>query len=397
MTLKPIAAAAMLALGIAGAQAQTGVTDTEIRIGQTMPYSGPLSGFAVLGKTTQALFEKVNADGGVKGRKLKLFSLDDGYSPPKTVEQTRRLVEQDEVLLIFGTLGTPTNSAIHRYLNTKGVPHLFVTTGANKWADPKAFQWTMPGMASYQSEGVVYAKHILATKPDAKIAILSQNDDFGRDYVAGFKRALGARAASMIVSEALYEVTQPTIDSQLATLKVSGANVLFAVTTGKFSSQAIRRTAEIGWKPDLFVIPTSATSIATILQPAGLDNAAGLVSASYQKNINDPQWANDADVKAYFAFMKQYMPSSDAQDTLHAAAYITTSLLVHVLRQCGDDFSRANVLKQAASLKDVKLPLLLPGVTVSTGPDDYLLFQQLRLQRFDGKSWVGFGDLIEDQ
>ena len=392
-----ICCAGLLAFAAGAARAENGVTANEILIGQTMPYSGPLSGYSGLGKIAQAYFEKVNAEGGINGRKLKLLSLDDAYSPPKTVEQTRRLVEQDEVLLIFGTLGTPTNSAIHRYLNGKKVPHLFITTGASKWADPKNFPWTMAGMASYQSEGVIYAKHVLRTKPDAKIAILSQNDDFGRDYVSAFKRGLGDKAASMIVAEAVYETTQPTIDSQLATLKASGANVFYGVAIGKFGSQMIRRSAEMGFKPDLFLVPTSVTSIATILTPAGLDNATGLVSSAYQKNINDPQWANDADVKEYFAFMKQYMPSADPHDTTYAGGYTGTVLLAQVLRACGDDLSRANVLKKATSLNKVSLPLLLPGVTVTTGPDDYLLFQQLRMQRFDGKSWVGFGELIEDQ
>ena len=392
-----LALAALLALATVSARAQNRVTESEIRIGQTMPYSGPMSGYSLLGKLTQAYFEKVNAEGGMAGRKLKLISLDDAYSPPKTVEHTRRLVEQDDVLLVFGTLGTPTNTAIHQYLNNKGVPQLFITSGATKWADPKQFPWTMPGMASYQSEGVVYAKHVLATKPDGKIAILSQNDDFGRDYVAGFKRGLGAKAASMIVAEAVYETTQPTIDSQIAALKASGANVLFGVAIGKFGSQMIRRVAEMGWKPDLFVVPTSVTSIATILGPAGFDNATGLVSANYQKNVNDPQWAESPDVREYFAFMKQYLPSADIKDTTYVTSYITTTLLIKVLRACGDDFSRANVMKQASSLKGVELPLLLPGVTVTTGADDYMPFQQLRLQRFDGKSWVAFGDLLDDQ
>ncbi|WP_374207502.1 ABC transporter substrate-binding protein [Bradyrhizobium sp. 190] len=389
--------AGLLALAGSTARAENGVTANEILIGQTMPYSGPLSGYSGLGKVAQAYFEKVNAEGGISGRKLKLHSLDDAYSPPKTVEQTRRLVEQDEVLLVFGSLGTPTNSAVHRYLNAKKVPHLFITTGASKWADPKHFPWTMGGMASYHSEGVIYAKHVLRTKPDAKIAILSQNDDFGRDYVSAFKRGLGDKAASMIVAEAVYETTQPTIDSQLATLKASGANVFFGVAIGKFGSQMIRRSAEMGFKPDLFLVPTSVTSIATILQPAGLENATGLVSAAYLKNINDPQWADDADVKEYFGFMKRYMPAADPHDTTYASGYTSLVLLAQVLRACGDDLSRANVLKKATSLNKVSLPLLLPGITVTTGSDDYLLFQQLRMQRFDGKSWVGFGELIEDQ
>ena len=270
----------------------------EIRIGQTLPYSGPVSGFGIIGRTQEAYFEKVNAEGGINGRKIKFITLDDAYSPPKTVEQTRKLVEQDEVLVMFGSLGTATNNAVHRYLNGKKVPQLFVLSGATKWADPKNFPWTMPGMAAYESEGVVYAKYILQTKPDAKIAILSQNDDFGRDYVAGFKRALGDKAATMIVAEASYETSAPTISSQLATLKASGANVLFGVVLGKFTSQMIKGVAELNWKPDLFFVPTSASSI-SFLEPAGLENAVGLISSSNQKDTMDAQWANDAGVKEY--------------------------------------------------------------------------------------------------
>lgn len=374
--------------------AEPGVSEGEIRIGQTMPYSGPMSGYSAIGKVSEAYFEKINAEGGVNGRKLRLISLDDAYSPPKTVEQTRKLIEQDDVLLIFGTLGTPTNSAIHRYLNAKHVPQLFLNSGAEKWADPKAYPWTMSGMASYQSEAAIYAKYILSNKTDAKIAILSQNDDYGRDYLNGFKRALGDKAASMIVAEAVYETSQPTIDSQLATLKTSGANTFFSIAIGKFASQAIRRTAEMGWKPDLFIVPTSAT-YTNLLQSAGFDNATGLVSAAYQKNVNDPQWADGDEVKAYYAFMKQYAPGIDPHDTAHVNGYIGADLLVQVLRNCHDDLSRDNVLRQATSLKDVSLPLLLPGVKVSTGPDDYHLFEQMRLQRFDGKNWLGFGELID--
>lgn len=368
----------------------------EIRIGQTLPYSGPASGFGTIGRTQEAFFDKINAEGGINGRKVKFITLDDGYSPPKTVEQTRKLVEQDEVLMMFGSLGTATNSAVHRYLNTKKVPQLFVLSGATKWAEPQKFPWTMPGMAAYESEGVVYAKYILQTKPDAKIAILSQNDDFGRDYVAGFKRALGAKAASMIVAEASYETSAPTISSQLSTLKASGANVVFGVVLGKFTSQMVKGVAEMGWKPDLFFVPTSASSI-SFLEPAGLDNAVGLISSSNQKDTMDPQWASDPGVKEYFAFMKQYMPNADLSNSNYAAGYHYATLLMTVLRACNGDFSRDNILKQAASLKDVKLPLLLPGISVSTGPDDYLPFQQLQLRRFNGKSWVPFGEILDDR
>lgn len=381
--------------GAISAFAENGTKD-EIRIGQTLPYSGPLSGFGAIGRVQEAFFAKINAEGGINGHAVKFISLDDAYSPPKTVEQTRRLVEQDEVVVMFGSLGTATNNAVHRYLNSKKVPQLFVLSGATKWADPKNFPWTMPGMAAYESEGVVYAKHIMQTKPDAKIAILSQNDDFGRDYVAGFKRALGAKAATMIVAEANYETTAPTISSQLATLKSSGANILFGATLGKFTSQMIKGMVEIGWRPEVTYVPTSASSI-TFLEPAGLENAIGLVTSSYQKDIFDEQWANDDDVKGYVAFMKQYMPSGDMRNANYAAGYMYANLMLQVLKACGDDFSRDNILRQAASLRDVKVPLLLPGVTVSTGPDDYLPFQQLRLQRFNGKSWEGFGELLDDR
>src|SRR3954454_11191181 len=389
-----MAALAVLAGSLLAVHAEPGVSEGEIRIGQTLPYSGAMSGYSAIGKVANGYFEKINAEGGLNGRKLRLISLDDGYSPPKTVEQTRKLVEQEDVLLIFGTLGTPTNSAIHRYLNAKHVPQLFINSGAEKWADPKNYPWTMSGMVSYQSEAAIYAKYILGNKPDARIAILSQNDDYGRDYLNGFKRALGEKSTSMIVAEAVYETTQPTIDSQLATLKASGANTFVGIAIGKFASQMIRRTAEMGWKPDLFIVPTSAT-YTNLLQSAGFDNATGLVSAAFQKNINDPQWSDDLEVKDYYAFMKQYAPSIDPHDTAHINGYIGATLLVHVLRKCGDDLSRDNVLRQATSLNDVTLPLLLPGVKVSTGPDDYHLFEQMRLQRFDGKNWVGFGELIE--
>ena len=381
--------------GITAARAEEGPKD-EIRIGQTLPYSGPLSGFGAIGKLQEAYFGKVNAEGGINGRKIKFISLDDAYSPPKTVEQTRKLVEQEEVMLMFGSLGTATNNAVHQYLNRKKIPQLFVLSGATKWADPKNFPWTMPGMVAYETEGVVYAKHILKTKPDARIAILAQNDDLGRDYVAGFKRALGEKAAAMIVAEQIYESTAPTISSQLASLKASGANVLFGVTVGKFTSQLIKGIAELGWKPDLTFMPTSSASI-SFLAPAGLENAIGLISSSNQKDMNDVQWAEDAGAKEFFAFMKQHMPNVDLANSNYAAGYHYATLLVNVLRACEDDFSPENIMRQAASLHEVQLPLLLPGITVTTAADDYLPFQQLRLRRFDGKSWVGFGELLDDR
>jgi branched-chain amino acid transport system substrate-binding protein len=397
MGMSRYAVAHVLALVFAlGAIAPAVADQEEIRIGQTLPYSGPVSGFGVIGKSLEAYFDKVNAEGGINGRKIKFISLDDAYSPPKTVEQTRKLVEQDEVTFMFGSLGTATNSAVHRYLNSKKVPQLFVLSGATKWADPKNFPWTMPGMAAYDTEGVVYAKYVLKTKPDAKIAILAQNDDFGRDYVAGFKRTLGSKAASMIVAEASYETSAPTISSQLASLKASGANVVFGVVLGKFTSQMIKGVAELNWKPDLFFVPTSASSIA-FLEPAGLDNAVGLITASAQKDSLDSQWASDPEMKEFFAFTKQYLPNADLNNSNYAAGYHYASLLMAVLKSCKDDFSRENIMRQATSLKEVRLPMLLPGITVSTGPDDYLPFQQLQLRRFNGKNWVGFGDIIDDR
>ncbi|WP_050386334.1 ABC transporter substrate-binding protein [Bradyrhizobium pachyrhizi] len=378
------------------AAADNGNVNEAIRIGQTLPYSGPVSGFGTIGRAQEAFFAKVNAEGGINGRQVKFITLDDAYSPPKTVEQTRKLVEQEDVLMMFGSLGTATNNAVHRYLNSKKIPQLFVLSGATKWADPKTYPWTMPGMASYESEGVVYAKYVLQAKPDAKIAILAQNDDFGRDYVAGFKRALGSRAASMIVAEASYETSAPTISSQLATLKASGADVLFGVVLGKFTPQMIKGVAEIGWKPDLFFVPTSASSI-SFLEPAGLENAVGLISSSNQKDTMDAQWADDPAVKDYLAFMKQYLPNADLSNSNYSAGYHYATLLMAVLKACKSDFSRENIMRQAASLRDVPLPLLLPGMTVSTGPDDYLPFQQLRLRRFNGKSWISFGEILDDR
>jgi branched-chain amino acid transport system substrate-binding protein len=386
-----------LAIGLIGAgpaSAQSAAKG-DIVIGQTLPYSGPLSSFGTIGRVQQIYFDQINAEGGINGRKIRFLSLDDAYSPPKTVEHTRRLVENDEVTLMFGSLGTATNAAVHRYLNTRKVPQLFVLSGASKWADPKGYPWTMPGMVAYETEGVIYAKKILKDMPDAKIAIISQNDDFGRDYVAGFKRALGAKASAMIVAEASYEPSAPSISSQLVALKASGANVLYGVTVGKFAAQMIRGIAEIGWKPAMTFVPTSASSIA-ILEPAGLDNATGILSSSNQKDVNDPQWANEADVKAFFAFMKKHLPDGDLRNTNYPAGYMYASLLTHILRACGDDFSRENVMRQAASLRGVPIPLLLPGIVANTAADDYLPFQQVQLRRFDGKSWVGIGELIND-
>jgi branched-chain amino acid transport system substrate-binding protein len=387
---------ALSALAICGASPMGAQSRGEIRIGQTLPYSGPASSFSAIGRAQEAFFAKINAEGGINGRKLKLISLDDAYSPPKAVEQTRKLVEQDEVLLMFGSVGTATNSAVHQYLNSRKVPQLFVLSGATKWADPNNFPWTMPGIVAYETEGATYASHILRTKPDGKIAILAQNDDFGRDYVAGFKRGLGSKAAAMIVAETTYENGAPTINSQIAALKASGANILFGVTVGKFTSQLIRGLADIGWKPALIYVPTSSSSLA-ILEPAGLENATGVFTSAFQKDINDDQWSDDDDTKEYFAFMKQFMPNSDARNATYSFGYLYGHLLVQILKACGDDVSRENILRQATSLQNLKLPLLLPGVSLSTGRDDYLPIKQLQMRRFNGKSWVGIGDLIEER
>jgi ABC-type branched-subunit amino acid transport system substrate-binding protein len=371
-----------------------GASDTEIRIGQTMPYSGPLSMLGTIGKATGAYFEKVNAEGGINGRKLKLISLDDGYSPAKTVEGTRRLVEEDEVLLIFGNVGTATNLAIHRYLNTRKVPQLLILTGANRWNDPRNFPYTVSGMLSYQGEGRMYARHMLDTVKDPKIAVLSQNDDFGRDFVAGLKSQLGDRAKTLIVAEATYEVTDPTVDSQMVTLKSSGANVFFNFSNGKFTVQSLRRMGELAWTPQVY-LPASASSIASILKPAGVERAVGAVTIANIKNPLDPQWRDDAGIKAYYEFMKRWAPGLDPEDSLNVTAYSMAMLLTDVLRRCGNDLTRDNVMRQFLSLKDYTTPVLLPGVAITTGPDDYEIYGAIRLQRFDGKSWVPFGQPMQ--
>jgi ABC-type branched-subunit amino acid transport system substrate-binding protein len=344
-----------------------------------------------------AYFQKVNREqGGINGRKIKLTSLDDGYSPPKTFEQTRRLVEQDEVLLIFGTLGTPTNSAIHKYLNTKSIPHLFLTSGADKWADPKNFPWTMPGMVSYQTEAAVYGRYLRAIRPEAKVALLVQNDDFGKDYATGFRRGLGDAAKQMIVAEATYEVTDPTVDSQILALKASGADAFFSIALGKFASQAIARAYDVGWRPREYFVPTSSTSIKAILGPAGLEKSVGIITSSITKSVSDPQWKDDPGMKEYLTFLREYLPASDPNDTSMVTGYNSAIILTRVLQQCGNDLSRENVLRQATAIRALTLPMLLPGIKVDTGSDDYLPYQTVRLQRFDGKSWNLFGDPVSD-
>ena len=389
------AATVVLMSGPALAQKKydTGASDTEIKIGNIMPYSGPASAYGVIGKTHEAYFNKINAEGGINGRKINFISYDDGYSPPKTVEQARKLVESDEVLLIFNSLGTPPNTAIQKYMNTKKVPQLFVATGATKWNDPKDFPWTMGWQPSYQSESQIYAKYILKNHPNAKIAILYQNDDYGKDYVKGLKDGLGSKAASMIIAEEAYEVSSPTIDSSIVKLKSLGADVFFDVTTPKFAAQAIKRMAEIEWKP-LHFLNNVSVSIGSVMKPAGFENGQGIISSIYFKDPTDPQWKDDPAMKAWNAFLDKYFPDANRADVNVMYAYIVSQGLVHVLKNCGNDLTRENIMKQAASMRDFEPLGLLPGVKVNTSPTDFAPLSQLQLMRFKGESWERFGDVI---
>jgi branched-chain amino acid transport system substrate-binding protein len=371
----------------------TGASDTEIKIGQTMPYSGPLSAYGTIGKAEAAYLKSINDAGGINGRKINLISLDDGYAPPRAVEQVRRLVEQDEVLFLWQNLGTPTNTAFQKYVAAKKIPHLFLATGATKWGDYKNFPYTMGGQPAYQTEAKIYAKHLLKTKPDAKIAVLYQNDDYGKDYLHGLKEGLGEKA-KMIVAEATYEPTDPTVDSQIVTLKGSGADTLFSFSTPKFAAQTIRKVYDVGWKP-LHYLNNVSQSVAAVLQPAGLEKSVGLISAGYLKDSHDPQWANSKDVKDFFEFMKKHYPDGDPKDYGNAYGFMQAHLLVHLLKACGDNLTRENVIKQAANLKNVELPMLLPGIKINTSATDYYPIEQLQLQRFDGKEWKLFGELLQ--
>ena len=391
------AALALLAATSSGALAQkkydVGATDTEIKIGNIMPYSGPASAYGVIGKTEEAYFRKINAEGGINGRKINFVSYDDAYSPPKTVEQARKLVESDEVLLVFNPLGTPPNTAIQKYLNSKKVPQLFVATGATKWNDPKEFPWTMGWQPNYQSESQIYAKYILKNKPDAKIAILYQNDDYGKDYVKGLKDGLGAKAASMIIVEESYEVSQPTIDSNIVKLKSLNADVFFNVTTPKFAAQAIKKMNEIGWKPMHFLNNVSA-SIGSVMKPAGFENGQDIISSNYLKDPTDAQWKTDKGMIAWNEFLDKYYPEANRSDASVMYAYTVAQGMVHVLKACGDNLTRENVMKQAASIKDLELGGLLPGVKVNTSATDFAPLSQLRLMKFKGETWELFGDVI---
>ncbi|MBR0736460.1 ABC transporter substrate-binding protein [Bradyrhizobium liaoningense] len=388
-----VLAATLSTTAFAQKKYDTGATDTEIKIGNIMPYSGPASAYGVIGKTEEAYFRKINAEGGINGRKINFVSYDDAYSPPKTVEQARKLVESDEVLLIFNSLGTPPNSAIQKYMNQKKVPQLFVATGATKWNDPQAFPWTMGWQPNYQSETVIYAKYILKNKPDAKIAVLYQNDDYGKDYLKGFKDGLGAKAASMIVIEDSYEVSEPTIDSHIVRLKASGADVFMNITTPKFAAQAIKKNAELGWKPLHFLNNVSG-SIGAVIKPAGFENAQDIVSSQYFKDPTDAQWKSDAAMIAWNEFLDKYYPEANRADASVMYAYIVSQGLVQVLKACGDNLTRENVMKQAASIKDYEPAGLLPGIKVNTSGSDFAPLSQLQLIRFKGEHWERFGDIL---
>jgi branched-chain amino acid transport system substrate-binding protein len=391
------AALALLAATASPSAAQKkydiGATDTEIKIGNIMPYSGPASAYGVIGKTEEAYFRKINAEGGINGRKINFVTYDDAYTPPKTVEQARKLVESDEVLLIFNSLGTPPNSAIQKYMNQKKVPQLFVATGATKWNDPKDFPWTMGWQPNYQSESIIYAKYILKNKPDAKIAVLYQNDDYGKDYLKGFKDGLGAKAASMIVIEESYEVSEPSIDSHIVKLKSTGADVFFNITTPKFAAQAIKKNMEIGWRP-LHFLNNVSSSIGSVIKPAGFENAQDIISSNYLKDPTDAQWKNDKGMIAWNEFLDKYYPEANRADLSVMYAYTVAQGVVHVLKACGDDLTRANIMKQAASIRDLELGGLLPGVKVNTSATDFAPISQLQLMKFKGEHWDLFGEII---
>ncbi|WKA29421.1 ABC transporter substrate-binding protein [Bradyrhizobium roseum] len=373
----------------------TGATDTEIKVGHIVPYSGPASAYGVIGKTEEAYFKMVNENGGINGRKIKFVSYDDAYSPPKAVEQVRKLVESDEVLVVFNPLGTPSNTAVQKYLNAKKVPQLFVATGATKWNDPKHFPWTIGWQPSYQSEGLIYAKYLMKEKPNARVAVLYQNDDFGKDYLKGLKDGFGAKSSS-IVAEESYEISEPTIDSHIVKLKATGADVLISITTPKFAAQTIKKMAEIDWKA-LQIVANVSASVGSVIKPAGYENAQGLLSAAYAKDAADPQWNDDAGMKRFFALLDKYYPEADRLNSSVVYGYGAAQTLTKILEMCGDDLTRANIMKQAANLKDFTPDTLLPGVKINTSATDFAPIEQLQMMRFKGEKWDLFGDVISGE
>jgi len=386
-------AGALAAPNIAPAQETPGITANEIRVGGTNALSGPVSAYSVISRALQAMFKRLNDEGGVGGRKVNFIVYDDGYAPPKTLEQTRRLVEQDKVAFLFNQLGTPTNSAIHRYVNQRKVPHLFLATGADKWSNPREYPWTMGWQPSYRTEAQIYAKHILREKPDAKVAVLYQNDDFGKDYLAGLRDVLGPRFDAMVRAVS-YEATDPTIDSQIVSLASAGADALVCGVTPRFASQAIRRVADIGWKP-LFYMSNVSISGSVVMQPAGPEKGIGVITSDYRKDQGDPNWASDPGMEEWRGFMRRYVPEGELGDNNYTYAYGAGTTMVHVLRQCGNDLSRENVMRQAANIAPLEIATLLPGITVGTSPTNFSPIRRMQLQRWDGRSWQRFGDVIE--
>jgi branched-chain amino acid transport system substrate-binding protein len=384
-------AAALTSPGAAQKKYDPGASDREIKIGSTMPYTGSASAYSDVGKTLAAYFNKINVEGGIKGRRINFISYDDAYSPPKTVEQTRKLVESDEVLFIFGTVGTPTNTAIQKYMNAKKVPQLFITTGATKWNDPQHFPWTMGWFPSYQSEAHIYAEYLLKNHPQGKIGILYQNDDSGKDYVKGLKDGLHGKMP--VIAELPYEVSDPTVDSQIVTLKASGADVFYDVAIGKSAAQAIRKAAEIGWRP-IHLLITPGNSVGAVLKPGGFDNAKGMLSTAWSKDPTDPSWRNDSAIKELLVFMDKYYPDGDKTSSIVVWAYLEAQALVQVLKQCGDNLTRENVMKQAANLRDLELGMLLPGIKINTSPADFATIKQFQMMRFNGASWELFGPVM---
>jgi ABC-type branched-subunit amino acid transport system substrate-binding protein len=392
-------AALALALSASSAFAQkkydTGASDTEIKVGQSLALSGPASAYSVIGRTQAAYFKMINDQGGINGRKITFIQYDDGYSPPKAVENIRKLVESDEVLLTFQVLGTPVNAAVQKYLNAKKVPQLYAATGASRFTDPKNFPWTMGFNPNYFVEGRIYGQYILKNHPNAKVGILYQNDDLGKDYLNGIKAGLGDKAASMIVAEASYEVSDPTIDSQILKIKDAGADLFFSASTPKQAAQAIKKIYELNWHP-VHILDINATSVGAVMKPAGLEASKGVISVNYGKDPADPTWKNDAGMKKYLDFMAKYYPDGDKESLFNTYGYSTAQLLVYTLKQCGDNLTRENVMKQATSLKDVELDLALPGIKINTSPTDYRVNKQLQMERFDGERWELFGPILED-